>query len=214
MQAVLQLTEPDLNTLRDAVARRLSPRRMAHTLGVETAITQLGRYYLPNDIARLRVAALLHDVTKEWQGEEQLAYCDCNGIPLSEEERAVPKILHAKTGAAVAEAEFSAYVDAGILQAIRAHTTGDVGMSVFDELLYLADYIEPNRTYDDCVGLRDAFYGGYAAAGDKRLYLHKTVKHALEITVADLNRRGAAVFYQTKAALSWLSEIISGAAGK
>ena len=100
------MTEERFLKLRTAISERIGSRRFAHTLGVESAIVELGERYLPNDIQRLRIAALLHDVTKEWSPEAQIEYCERHKIPLSPEERAVPRILHAKTGAAVALREF------------------------------------------------------------------------------------------------------------
>lgn len=203
------MTEERFLKLRCLLSERLGSRRFSHTLGVETAIVDLGERYLPGDISRLRVAALLHDLTKEWSGEEQLRFCEKNGIPLSEEEKATPKILHARTGACLAAKEFPQLVDAGILSAIERHTTGDGNMTVFDELLYLADYIEPTRTYPECISLREAFYRGYEDAEDKELHLHKIILAALISTVKEIEERGGAVFSKTREAISALSEKIA-----
>ncbi len=190
------------------LSERIGSRRFTHTLGVESAIIELGELYLPNDIRRLRIAALLHDVTKEWSPEAQIEYCEKNGIPLSPEERAVPRILHAKTGAACACREFPSLTDPGIAAAIERHTTGCREMTVFDELLYLADYIEPTRTYPECRALREAFFRGYGAAEDKLRHLHLTVRQALRMTVDEVTARGGIVFSRTTEAIEWLDGIL------
>ena len=209
MQFVSGLSEERIGELRTAISSLIGERRFAHTLGVESAIVRLGECYLPDEIGRLRVAALLHDVTKEWSEERQITYLREVGAPVSTEEMATPRILHARTGALIAARDFSDYVDPIILHAIEVHTTGKRGMSVFDELLYLADYIEPTRTYRECVELRNTFLDGYAAAEDKLVLLHRTVLAALRMTVAEVLSRGGAVFPATLDAVSYFEEILS-----
>lgn len=211
MASVSGLTEERFLKLRCILSERIGTRRFSHTLGVEQAIVELGGFYLPGDIPRLRIAALLHDLTKEWSAEKQLEFCDKKNIVLTPEERAVPKILHAKTGAYIAEHEFRPFVDEGILNAIRRHTTGAYGMTVFDELLYLADYIEPTRIYDECRALRSAFFEGYRTAEDKLRHLHKTVLDALCMTVEEIEARGGSVFADTRDAIRFLRETLEEA---
>ena len=208
MSSVSGLTEERFLKLRYTLSRRIGSRRFSHTLGVEKCIVELGERYLPGDIPRLRIAALLHDVTKEWSSERQIAYCLEQGIELSEEEISSPKILHAKTGAMVASREFAPFVDEGILTAIRRHTTGEYGMTVFDELLYLADYIEPTRTYAECVALRERFEEGYRTAEDKLVHLHQTLLFALEATAKEIEGRGAKVFRNTWEAVRFFKETL------
>lgn len=208
MGSISGLTEERFLKLRCLLSGRIGSRRFSHTLGVEKAIIELGECYLPGDIPRLRVAALLHDLTKEWMGEEQIAFCHKHNIPLTEQEKSVPKILHAKTGAYLAARDFKPYVDAGVITAIERHTTGAAGMTVFDELLYLADYIEPTRTYAECVALRNLFWDGYQTAEDKLLHLHTVMLTALEATAAEIGARGGVVFSDTWAAIEHLRAIV------
>ncbi len=202
------MTEERFLKLRTTLSERIGSRRFAHTLGVESAIIELGERYLPNDIQRLRIAALLHDVTKEWPPEEQIEYCERHGIPLTPEERMVPRILHAKTGAACARREFSSLTDPEIATAIERHTTGCCNMTVFDELLYLADYIEPTRTYPECRALRESFFTGYEASRDKLRHLHATMRQAFQMTVDEVRSRGGMVFSGTTEAIEWLDSIL------
>lgn len=202
------MTEERFLKLRTQLSERIGSRRFAHTLGVESAIVALGERYLPNDIQRLRIAALLHDVTKEWPPEAQIEYCERHKIPLSPEERVIPRILHAKTGAFCARLEFAELTDPEITTAIARHTTGCREMTVFDELLYLADYIEPTRTYPECRALRKAFFDGYEVASDRLRHLHATVRQALQMTVDEVRGRGGVVFHETLEAMEWLDSIL------
>lgn len=155
-------TEEGLGELRERVALRVSGKRLLHTLGVEEEFGSLAVLFgfTGRDRARCRAAALLHDLTKQLTPEEQAALCARYSLPVSDTERRSPKLYHALTGAAVAADEFAPYCDERIIAAHRRHTLGDPEMTLFEALLYLADYIEPNRTFGDCVTLRRWFYGG------------------------------------------------------
>ena len=69
------ITEEKLALLRAEVELRLSTRRFSHTLGVERAAREIGAHCLPDKIAALSAAALLHDVTKTYDVEKQLKIC-------------------------------------------------------------------------------------------------------------------------------------------
>lgn len=200
MSSLRNLTDEKLDALRQDIAAKIGDRRFRHTLGVEEAITSLGRLYLPHELLRLRVAALLHDVTKEWSEEEQIALCCKENIPISPAEMAAPKVLHAKTGAFLASRDYSELVDEEIIRAIREHTVAAPHMSTFSALLYLADYIEPTRTYPDCVALRRAFYDGYCET-EKQAHLARIMIRALEASVDEVRSRGGVPIKDTEEAL-------------
>ena len=196
----------ELNDLREAVKTRMGEWRFAHTLAVEREIVKLGEIYLPQNIYRLRIAALLHDVTKELSAEEQIAFCDRNGIPLSDEERATPKTLHAKTGAYLAAREFSHLVDEEILDAIDKHTTGGENMSLFAKLLYLSDYIEDTRTFSDCVRLRKMFWNGFddLPKNKRGEHLDRVLLASLDMTIDALRKSSSFVSSATLRAREFL----------
>ena len=59
-----------------------------------------------------------------------------------------PYLIHAKLGAFLARTEYGVK-DKEILHAIEVHTTGEPHMSDLDKVLFIADYIEPNRDKAD-----------------------------------------------------------------
>ena len=65
------------------------------------------------------------------------------------------KILHSPAGATFARENFG-IEDREILDAICYHTTGRGNMSVLEKIVYLADKIEPSRTYMDLAPIRKA----------------------------------------------------------
>lgn len=150
-----------LSTVRDYVKERLgNGYRFAHVLRVEEECIRLAKLFSLSDeqTERLRLAALLHDVTKQASTEEQKALYRKYGVPFGETEAHSPKTLHAITGAYVAKEAFPEAVTNEVFRCILRHTTGAPDMTLPEKLLYLADYIEPGRTFPSCVRLREAFY--------------------------------------------------------
>ena len=113
-----------LAQLRPVALSFLKHKRIPHVLGTEQEAIRLAERY-GADVEKARVAALLHDCTKKLDMDEQLALCRRYGIELDELEREALKLLHAKTGAAIARDVFG--VDDEIYSAIRWHTTAPRG---------------------------------------------------------------------------------------
>ena len=67
-------------------------------------------------------------------------------MPIDAFEQANPVVLHARLGAELARDEFG-IDDEAILSAIRKHTLAAATMSPLDEILYLADGLEPGRDF-------------------------------------------------------------------
>lgn len=195
MEPVQNLNEGQITALRRAITTRMSGKRLSHTLGVEKEIARLGVLFLPEDLLRLRAAALLHDITKELTVAQQQALCAQNGVTLTEEELLSPKTLHAQTAVFVIQADFFAFADPVILDAVRDHTTGSPQMSLFAKLLYLADYIEETRTYPDCVALRRAFWEPVAEMGEAQRLLHldRILLLSFDMTIKTLLEEGSMI---------------------
>ena len=144
-----------LAQLRPVALSFLKHKRIPHVLGTEQEAIRLAERY-GADVEKARVAALLHDCTKKLDMDEQLALCRRYGIELDELEHRALKLLHAKTGAAIARDVFG--VDDEIYSAIRWHTTGRAGMTLLEKIMYLADYIEPSRDFPGVDKLRAVCY--------------------------------------------------------
>jgi len=126
------------------VRSQLSEKRFRHVMGVVSSAETLALCY-GADPEKARYAALLHDITKEYDREKQLKTCAQWSIILDEDTYAETALLHAVTGAYLARSMFGA--DEEIFHAIRWHTTGRAGMTLLDKIICLADYIEPNRNF-------------------------------------------------------------------
>ena len=151
------ITDKMLDTLRDSVSKRMSPKRFAHTVEVEKMVEYLGGLYAPEKIPELRAAALLHDITKEYKVDWHVKVCAERDIPLDADAVLAHKTLHARTAAALISEEYPEYATDEIVGCVRWHTTGRADMTLNEKLIYLADYIDMSRTFTDCVKLREMF---------------------------------------------------------
>lgn len=165
-------------------------KRHAHIRGVaETAKDLALRWGEDPELAWK--AGILHDCTKYLSLEEHLQICSKYGILLDNMERESAKLLHSKTGAALARHVYG--MPDVIYDAIFCHTTGKPDMTLLDKIIYLADYMEPNRDFDGVEELRTLCFEDL----DEALLL------GLQMSVDDLNRRGLAIHPNTQGALDW-----------
>ena len=196
----ISITADTLSTLRERITPYLKEKRYRHTLAVEDEAARIGAVYLPHKIGKLRIAALLHDITKRASFEKQLQYCEEFGIMVSAQDIASPKVFHAMTAEAVARRDFADFVDEEVLSGIRWHTTGCDKMSLFSAIVYLADYIEPSRTFEDCVALREYFWSGMPDAEDslgRTVHFCKTMVMSFDLTIQNLIREGEGICTDT-----------------
>ena len=182
-------SEQALSALRRSVRDGLTEYRFRHIAEVERMIARLGALYLPSDLPRLRAAALLHDFTKELSAEEHEKILRSHGILLTDEDRLSPKLYHAVTAALTIPEAYPHLADDEIVRAVRYHTTGRAGITVFEMLLYLADYIDESRTFESCVQLRNAFWD----AEPHRMDEEARMKHLLRVLVQSVDRTVSAL---------------------
>lgn len=168
-------------------------KRVPHVIGCSETAVALAERYGENveDAAR---AGILHDVTKLLKGGEQLKLCEKYAIMISKLERANPKLLHAKTGATVAGKVFGE--NSRVCEAIYWHTTGRAAMTTLEKIIYLADYIEPNRNFEGVETLRTL--AGKDLDGALRL--------GLEMSMEQLILRKREIDPNSLAALRFLQE--------
>jgi len=187
------LKDLSLDELRAASYSRIYARRIPHVQGTEETAAALARQY-GADEEQARWAAILHDITKYESRERQLQLAQKYGIILDGQSLGAEKLLHAKTAAAIAAAEYSA--QQAVVDAIFWHTTGHANMTALEKIIYLADYIEPNRNFDGVDAVRTLAKESLDAA----------VLKGLEQTVQELEEKGAVVHGDTVAAIQSLKE--------
>ncbi|VBB07886.1 Hypothetical protein LUCI_3151 [Lucifera butyrica] len=151
----------------DKLSRILSPSRFRHSLGVSRSAVELAERF-GADINKARVAGILHDCARELPGETLLQMAEKFGIVVNDVESHSPSLLHAPVGARLAQEQYGIH-DIAILQAITLHTVGGPVMTVLDQIVYLADFIEPGRVFPGVdqlrllagKNLREAVLAGY-----------------------------------------------------
>lgn len=155
-------------------------KRRPHVLGTAETARKLAARYGADETEAYR-AGLLHDITKALGPKEQLHICEKYAMMLTQLQRDNPKLLHAKTGALVARAVFGE--SEALVQAIWWHTTGRAGMRLLEKILYIADYMEPNRAFPGVERLRELVWTDLDAA----------VYRGLEQSVSHLRQQGRTV---------------------
>ena len=161
-------------------------KRLAHIRGCEEEAARLARCW-GADEEWMRRAAILHDCTKYFTEQQHLEICERYGIALSPLERATDKLLHAKSGAALAKYIFG--FD-GIYDAIFYHTTARAGMSLEEKILYVADYMEPCRAFPEVGELRRLAYTDLDGA----------VGMGASLSVQEMVQRNKELHHDTRAA--------------
>ncbi|MBR2340241.1 MAG: HD domain-containing protein [Clostridia bacterium] len=197
-----------LDCLRQKIRCNLSADRYEHTLGVERAVVFIGERILPHKLYELRVAALLHDITKEMPYADQKHFLATEGVQLTCDDVMSEKTLHQLSGAKMAEKSFSDYITPEIIHAISCHSTGCADMSVFDEILYLADYVEDTRRHESCIALRNRLLDELkkSSAEDYVQVLHKICLESINQTIEHLIQKGGFVHSNSFAARAFLVE--------
>lgn len=127
----------------DYLASSLRPKRLIHTLGVANIAACLAMIY-DVSLYKAKMAGLLHDCAKYLTDKEMLEWCAKYEIDLSESEINAPAVIHGKLGAKLASVRYGVE-DEEICSAISCHTTGKAQMTNLEKIIYIADYIEPNR---------------------------------------------------------------------
>lgn len=129
--------------LQNKLREILPEDRFYHTLGVSYTAASLAMSH-GADIYKAQLAGLLHDSAKYLKSSEMIGECEKYNIEITDVERMSPGLLHTKLGAYFAK-EVYGVEDEEILSAILYHTTGRPDMSILEEIIYVADYIEPGR---------------------------------------------------------------------
>ncbi len=157
----------------EQVKAHVSPKRWQHILGVEESALELAKRYQV-DLVQASSAALVHDYAKERSDEVFLEAIDTYQLD-PELKQWTNEIWHGIVGAELIRRDLK-IEDEAVLEAVRVHTTGAKEMSPLSQVLYVADYIEPNRQFPG-------------------------VNEARELAKQDLT---AAVAYETKHTLAFL----------
>jgi predicted HD superfamily hydrolase involved in NAD metabolism len=138
-----------LMKLQHKMKKKLDEYRYEHTLGVMYTAGALAMCH-GIDLDEALLAGLLHDCAKCYSDEKKLELCEKYGVVLTDVEQKNTALIHAKLGAVLAKEKYGA--DASVCRAIRSHTTGEPGMDKLQQIIFIADYIEPHRDHSPALG--------------------------------------------------------------
>lgn len=192
-----------LEKIRKDMKKTLDAKRYVHTLGVEYTAAALAMRY-DVSIRKARIAGLLHDCAKCLSDEKKLSICEKHNIVVNEVERRNPFLLHGKVGSFLAMEEYQ-ICDSDIINAILNHTTGRPEMSPLEKIIFIADYIEPDRKQAPNLDSirKEAF-----------LDLDKTLLMILEDTLNYLKSTGTEIDPMTEKTLKYYHKKECGENGK
>lgn len=133
----------DRTKIREQLEDKLTKKRYEHSISVSYTAAAMAMVH-GVDIEQAALAGLLHDCAKCYSAEEKLKRCKKLHLSINAFEKKNPELLHAKLSAYYAQTRYGVE-DEAVLSAITWHTTGKAAMSDLDKIIYIADYIEPNR---------------------------------------------------------------------
>ena len=134
------------------VAANLSESRFEHCLRVEATAIQLAQKN-GADVERAAIAGLVHDYAKQLPDETFIEVIKTQGFD--------PELLnygnaiwHGVVGAYFIERDLEIH-DETILNAVRRHTIGAPEMTLIDQILFVADFVEPGRNFPGAEAARE-----------------------------------------------------------
>jgi len=139
-----------LEYIKGAVSSELS-RHLISTRDFALHLNVLHQLGLDED--RIALAALCHDLARECPVEEMERQLWAKGIDPVSYGFVNPILLHSVLSVEIARDEIGVD-DEEVLDAIRWHSTGRAGMSLLAKLIFVADKVEPSRSYPGVEELR------------------------------------------------------------
>ena len=182
-----------IEELERVVTELLDPKRVPHVLGCRDTAARMAKIWGVDETIAAR-AGLLHDITKALDGPLQLTLCREYGKVLDDFSCKNPKTLHALTGSLVAERIFGECPE--VVTAIASHTTGKANMTTLQKIIYVADYMEPNRDFPGVETLRHLAFTDLDGA----------LKLGLQMTLEVLKAQGRDISPESREALAYLNE--------
>ena len=184
----------DRESLEEFIKANLKESRYRHSMGVEEMAVRLARLH-GADSEKAAFAGRYHDLAKNFDEESMDAYIRKYGLP--EYLIGNNALAHSKVGAAILENEFGV-TDREILDSVRYHTTARKDMTLLDEVIFVADVVEDNRTYSDLDYYQDLAYRD----------LDRACLEILEYTIGSLTAKGKVIDKDTLEARDWVIQKI------
>ncbi|MEG1255140.1 bis(5'-nucleosyl)-tetraphosphatase (symmetrical) YqeK [Clostridium sp.] len=178
--------------IKEYIRIHLTKDRYNHSLGVMKTSEDLAIYY-GIDPNKARMAGLCHDCAKYFSANDLISKARGSGKIISNVYYKSPQLLHGVVGAYITKELFHVD-DEDVLNAIEYHTTGREAMTTLEKIVYLADCIEPSRSYKGVNQLRELAYKD----------LDKALLKSFEDTIMYILARGSIIHVDTIKARNYL----------
>lgn len=178
----------DLDFIKSVLKDKLPRKRYTHSLGVCETAAWLAKEH-EEDEKKAQIAGILHDYAKYLTKDEARKYIKQFKISIDYVTDINIDIAHGLIGAELVKNELKIY-DKEILDSIRFHTTGREHMTKLEKIIYLADYIEPNRRFPEVNEIRNV----------AKYDLDKAVLMALDNSIRHVISRGVLIHNNSIAA--------------
>ena len=159
--------------------------RYTHSVNVAEEAVALARLYGADERSAC-TAGILHDITKEISGEEQLQIMSEGGIILDDVQKNAKKLWHSISGSVYVRSRLG-IENQDIVNAIRYHTTGRAGMSLLEKIIFIADFTAAERKYNGVEIMREK----------SRQSLEDAMLYGLGYTIDELAQRRKAIHPDT-----------------
>ena len=189
----------DYNTLYEKVKDHFllynKEERFNHTLGVIKMALYLNKIHNLNlNEEKIKISALIHDYSKVYSTEILKKYI-LKEYSSDLELLNFPEIFHALIGDVIVKQELD-IIDLEILDAVKYHTTGKANMSSLTKLIYLSDYIEEGRKFNQASVIRELAYKS----------IDKAIFEMTKNTIEYLESKGFAVYSKTYETYNYYKE--------
>lgn len=175
----------DSEEIKSLLKERLSKKRYTHSLNVASEAQRLAKLY-GADPVKAYLAGLLHDICKELPHGEQEELMLEGDMELTGTELSSKSLWHGPAGAYYVNA-YLGIEDKDIINAIRFHTVGRSGMSILEEIIYMADLISEDRSYKDVDKMRKLAYSD----------LNRAMLEAICFSVRSVTEKGGYIPHYT-----------------
>lgn len=180
------------NRIKEYIKINLTKERYNHSIGVMKTSEALAAHY-GVDKFKARMAGLCHDCAKNFSANDLLSKAKANGEVINNVYAKSPHLLHGVVGAYISK-ELFRVEDKDILNAIKYHTTGREAMTTLEKIVYIADCIEPSRSYKGVEELRKLAYED----------LDEALLKSFDDTIMYVLARGAIIHVDTIKARNYL----------
>ncbi len=179
----------NIDRLKGDIRHKMSQKRYEHTLGVMSMAELMAKRVMPERTDEVKCAALLHDIAKEFPLDRQISLAEADGYKLTDADKNTPAVIHSYAAPAAIKEQYPEYATKDILSSVFNHTVGSSDMSVFDEIIFLSDFIEEGRKYKSSEEVREFFLSEIVAADNTEkciIALHRAVVMSIDRTIAHI----------------------------